>query len=736
MTRRRRTSKSPYSPPHAKHKAAQAGKRNLAPRQPAISGRRLWMFRITTALVSCLLFLSLLEVSLRLAGCGYPPRPIIRYSDDGFEGYVDNARFSWRFFPRNLAREFNPFTLPPRKGKDTYRIFICGSSAAQGDPDGAYSFARILDVMLRHRWPDASFEVINTGMTAINSHVVLPIVRDCARHEPDMFIIYCGNNEVVGPYGPGTVFAGMANHLWFSRLGITLRATRTGQCVAGLTDRLRSDEAIRSWGGMEMFLDKQVRLTDDAMKTVYRNFQQNLEDLRDTALHAGASVILCTVASNLRDCPPFASLHRADLTNAELQQWNQMYDNAVALEASGRYADAVEQYLAAAGLDNTFADLHFRLATCYLRMGRVEQAKAHFAQAREYDTLRFRADDTINEIIRNTAHIGGQDTACLDFARIIEAHTPDGIPGKEHLYEHVHFNFSGNYLLAKCLFELIESQIKDRFGPGDNDTLLSEADCAARLAYTRWDEYRLTEKILREYIEKPPFTNQLYHDDQVASLEAQLASCQPVLQPESLRACVEQYRHAIHQHPTDWNLHFKLGRLLAEELKDYSGAAAEFALVQKCVPHFHRGYTAMGQVLAALDKTKAAIEQYRKAVRRDPGSADACYHLGIACARLGSYRDAETWFRQAIALRPTSPIAFNKLAEMLNRQGKIDAAIEVCRRGLAVAPNDAMLHGNLAILLNTKGLKPQALAEIQTALKLDPDSANIRRVYEIIRNSR
>ena len=73
---------------------------------------------------------------------------------------------------------------------------------------------------------------------------------------------------------------------------------------------------------------------------------------------------------------------------------------------------------------------------------------------------------------------------------------------------------------------------------------------------------------------------------------------------------------------------------------------------------------------------------------------------------------------------------------MLNRQGKIDAAIEVCRRGLAVAPNDAMLHGNLAILLNTKGLKPQALAEIQTALKLDPDSANIRRVYEIIRNSR
>ena len=43
-------------------------------------------------------------------------------------------------------------------------------------------------------------------MTAINSHVILPIARECARRDGDLWIIYMGNNEMVGPFGAGTVF--------------------------------------------------------------------------------------------------------------------------------------------------------------------------------------------------------------------------------------------------------------------------------------------------------------------------------------------------------------------------------------------------------------------------------------------------------------------------------------------------------------------------------------------------
>ena len=77
-----------------------------------------------------------------------------------------------------------------------------------GMPNPAFSFGRILEVMLHERYPGCRFEVVNTSMTAINSHAILEIARDCSSQGGDLFVIYMGNNEVVGPYGPGTAPAG------------------------------------------------------------------------------------------------------------------------------------------------------------------------------------------------------------------------------------------------------------------------------------------------------------------------------------------------------------------------------------------------------------------------------------------------------------------------------------------------------------------------------------------------
>ena len=86
------------------------------------------------------------------------------------------------------------------------RIFVLGGSAAMGTPDPSFNFGQILGVMLREQYPGVQFEVVNGAMTAINSYVVREIARDCAAREPDLFVVYMGNNEVIGPYGPGTVF--------------------------------------------------------------------------------------------------------------------------------------------------------------------------------------------------------------------------------------------------------------------------------------------------------------------------------------------------------------------------------------------------------------------------------------------------------------------------------------------------------------------------------------------------
>ena len=52
-----------------------------------------------------------------------------------------------------------PFALAKRKPVSTFRIFVLGESAAAGFPDPAFSFARILEVMLRARYPGAAGRV-------------------------------------------------------------------------------------------------------------------------------------------------------------------------------------------------------------------------------------------------------------------------------------------------------------------------------------------------------------------------------------------------------------------------------------------------------------------------------------------------------------------------------------------------------------------------------------------------
>ena len=357
---RGRTKYRPKSPkPQTNRNPVGQSKKHTKPVRQPTTGLRLWLFRAVAAIIFPLIFLAAIELTLRLVGFGFPASAIQTFKSDGTKKYCENAKFAWQFFPPNIAREFEPFIFDAAKKTDTYRIFIAGASAAQGVPDSAYSFARILNVMLRKRYPQVNFEVINTTMTAINSHVVLPIVKDCAKHDPDLFIVYLGNNEVVGPYGAADVFGGFSTNLSLVRFGIAARTTRTGQMLAGLTGIAEDpDEVIMSWGGMEMFLDRQLRASDRRLETVYSHFRRNLEDIRDAALDANAQIILCTVGSNLKDCPPFASLHRADLNETRKSEWNRIYQQGIDLETRGDFTNAIESFLAASAIDDTYAELH------------------------------------------------------------------------------------------------------------------------------------------------------------------------------------------------------------------------------------------------------------------------------------------------------------------------------------------------------------------------------------------
>jgi tetratricopeptide (TPR) repeat protein len=712
-------------------KQQSASKKTL--KQRKITGWRIWLFRIIVATVIPTLLFVLMEFCLRVFGFGYPTNAIIKCEINGRESYCNNSKFGWRFFPKNISRTSHEFIFPAVKSSKTYRIFILGGSVAQGTPQPVYGFGRILKVLLDEQYPNIDFEVINLGMPAINSHAVLECAKDCARHQPDIFIVYLGNNEVVGPYGAGTVFAPLSPSLSVIRASIAIKATRLGQLFERLLGSFAvHKDAPKRWGGMAMLLEKQVRFDDSALKHVYSHFERNLVDICEVASKAGAKAILCTVGTNLKDNPPFASLHRRGLTEIEKQKWEDIYQQGIAYETAGRYAEAVQQYLAAASIDDSYAELQFRLGRCYSAMERYDKARNRYIKARELDTLQFRATTQINEIIRSVGkNKTEKEIYLVDTAAAIAHNSPYETPGKELFWEHAHLNFKGNYIVAGKIFEQIEKILPEYIVKRKNkSTMLAEKDCAKRLAYTGWDHYNLAHYVLTRFIKTAPFTNQLYHDERVREIEQRIKSLRKYTRPLAIKNMATQYQTAIQQNPSDWDLRQQYGCFLNRALKKPKAAAEQFQIaIQQFPTHF--AYSQLGELYMRYRTDEAideAINYFRKSLEILPTFATSHLNLALAFQMKKQNIKSAEHYSKAIELDPRcSDLAYRNLGDVFTSLGEFDKAGQTLRNGIKFYPDNADLHFYLSVVLRREGKISDAINELQAALRIQPDHALAQR---------
>ena len=133
-----------------------------------------------------LLLLAGAEVALRVTGYGYDPDYFQALRIGGEDFLVQNENFSRRFFPGEVSRQPAAIRMKAHKPAGALRVFVLGESAAMGDPEPACGPARYMEVLLRERHPEKEIEIVNVAFTAINSHVILPIARECAEHDGDV----------------------------------------------------------------------------------------------------------------------------------------------------------------------------------------------------------------------------------------------------------------------------------------------------------------------------------------------------------------------------------------------------------------------------------------------------------------------------------------------------------------------------------------------------------------------
>ena len=662
------------------------------------------MIALLVPVVGLLLF----ELLLRAFGVGYPTTFFLKTEVNGRAMFIENQRFSRRYFPPGLERTPQPVMFPVEKPADTLRIFVLGESAAMGDPEPAYGLARILEVLLRGAMPGKKIEVINAAVTAINSHVVREIAKDCAGKGGDYWILYMGNNEVVGPFGAGTVFGDQTPGLGVIRANLALKSTRLGQLFDALRYQFGAkSSAPTSWEGMEMFLHQQVGRNDPRLAKVYAHFEANLRDIIRLGESSGAKVIVSTVAANLKDCPPFASQHRAGFGGAEQADWTKAGDAGIAFETKSDFATALKEYERALKLDDQFAETWFRAGRCQLALGRFDEARKSFGHALDLDALRFRADPEINRLNASAA----KDRATVDAVSLIGTNSANGIAGEELLYEHVHFNFAGNYLLARAYAAQILGDA------AETAKLLPAEECARRLAFTGFNRYRVLDEV-RERLRQPPFNTQLNNVERDARLGRELAK----LDRASFSNAVQMYEQAVERSPDDAVLHENYATLLQDFGRE-PDAQKHWHRVIELLPHSEVGFYGLANLLDAQGHSMEAVAFFREALRRRPQAAETRNGLALALANLGRFEEAITEYEQLIRLSPGFVEARINLGLTLAGQGKHQDAARQYLEVIRLQSNNVPARVNLGKLFAVQGRHADAVNYYREAIRLKPESA-------------
>ena len=743
---------------HHSKKARLAKEKNVVAEKPTlqIPRRRLWLFRIFAPVVILLLVGGALELALRLCGYGYPTSFFLKTEIAGKDYYVSNGRFAFRFFPPALARTPVPMRMPVKKPANTYRIFVFGESAAMGDPDPTFGAWRYLQVLLRERFPATDFEVVCVAMTAINSHVILPIARECARRDGDLWIIYMGNNEMVGPFGGGTVFGSRAAGIHLIRASLAVKSAKSGQLLDSLVRRLGHSSAPETWGGLDMFKGHQLRYDDPNRLRAYENFKQNLNDTLRAGQDAGVPVILCTVGSNLKDCTPFGSLHSAGLNDVEQAEWDGLYHQGIALESSGDYPNALKKYEQADAIDPQYAELHFRAGRCQLALTNLEPALSDFALARDDDTLAFRADSRINRIIQDAAELNAnQGVYFLDAFKTLAQISPAKIPGNELFYEHVHLNFDGNYLLARAFAEqALKLLPKSILAQGKSEWASAEL-CERRLGVSPWDRFRVWQENFSR-VSEPPFTGQLNDVPRAKFYMAKLQELRSQMTEQTRDQSRTNYQEALALTPDDYSLRENFAQFL-DEIGELAAAPAQEQQVSELLPqnpmtpciigrlfvrlgndgeaekNFLRALTIrkdyvpalneMGMLLANQQKTAESAKYFARALQLDPGSVDAYLNWGFMEQNEGSWNQALSHYQAAAQHQPNGPVDYFYRAMSLVSEHRGSEGFNYFSAAVYMEPNFWQARYSFGVELASEGKIEDAQAQFSQVVSARPDFA-------------
>ena len=656
------------------------------------SRRRRIIFRVVCVSLP-LLGLALLEAALRLFGWGgykdfFRELPL----PEGATLVVSDVAGSSNYFYANREKpgtndEFS-FVMPKPAG--TTRIFLCGESAIKGFPQPrALAAGAFLEQMLQGSWPDRQVEVINLGTTAVASFPVLDIVKQAVHYDPDLIILYAGNNEFFGAYGVASVNQGMASPTLLAAqyrlrsLGIVQVAQQFVGKSADLKGRTLMEAMIK-----DVYIPPDSDLRDGAARLLHAHVSK----IAAVSKANGIPLLICLPAANERGLAPLGESRLNEFSPAQQESIRgQLSEAAGQLPAAPERArDIVLDVLRKAP---KHAKAQFLLAQSEEVMGNAGKALTHYRAALDLDTMPWRPPARSVEAIRRAA--GENNVPVCDVpSRFRQIGSEAGI-GWDLMDDHVHFSLKGQYELARVLTSALDSFAPPLHVAAEQIERLPDlATLSHRLGHNPYDAYGAAVQMRKVFT--IPFMQKSNPDAyrRWSDLVTQAEAAMPSSLLEEAKRWQEKGPHAGALRP----LSGMVARALMREQK-YSEAAKLFHAAQLNVPKYsswHMEYVYFALVcseqlretgsLASDDKAIAREELRRGRVLLAHGesfSGMAERHMGRIHQLLGEFAEAIPYLQGARRRLGGLDLVATDEALILSyiKTGQLEPARQLAREG-------------------------------------------------------
>ncbi len=421
--------------------------------------RRLVFYALALIVVMCPLVL--IELLFRLVVAAPPidsQDPYVAFSGIRPLFVLNKAGTHYETAEERLTY-FRKQSFTAEKRENQFRIFCLGGSTVQGRPYSVEtSFTEWLRLNLQAVQPAREFEVINCGGISYASYRLVPILREVLTHEPDLLIVYTGHNEFLEDrtYAPikriPPVLLQMHEMLKYLRSYSTV--------YHALVERQRENQkAEQAMLPVEVQakLDFEEGLAwyhrdDEWRSTIIQHFRYNLKTMVHLAREAEIPLILMNPVSNLKDCPPFKSVWKSNLTDIERSRVNDLWVRVQNTPWDDVF-EKIQLLNEALEIDDRHAGMSYTLGLCYERVGRLTEAKPWFVKAKDEDICPLRMLESMHEVITDVATT--YTVPFVDIKGLIENQSEGGIPGHEWLIDHVHPRIKGHQLIADQLITAI-----------------------------------------------------------------------------------------------------------------------------------------------------------------------------------------------------------------------------------------------------------------------------------------